>query len=165
MRYFSMWLGPETDPPITAGSLANVLWQRGNDRLAEVGTPPTRYTVSLKDLAQLDGFDASEEKLVLGATVPVTDTDMGIDVDVRIVGITYDLANHMNTEVTLEKTVRLASKDLMNPRYSVRRPEAGQTTTLTGPEVRPAVREDGAYRSDAPADSSGGVVTPTEYTA
>jgi len=163
LRYVSVWLGPETEPPITPGSLANTLWQDANSRLSVVSSPEVSYQISLRDLTKVPGFDASDERLVLGATVPIEDSDLGIDVDARIIAISYDFADPLNTQVVLEKTVRLASKKLMNPRYTIRRPESDQTTELTGPEVRPAVREDGAWRSVAPANSTGGVVTPTEY--
>ena len=78
-------------------------------------------------------------------------------------GIQFDFLDPLNTRVVLESSHRLASQLLLNPRFTVTRPEDGQSTELTGFEARPAVREVGAYRSDAPADSTGGVVTPAEY--
>jgi hypothetical protein len=167
LRYITIWLGDDPEPPVVPGSKANILWQRANERLAEVGDPNVQYQIALHDLARIAGFDPTAEALTLGADVPVRDEKLGIDIDARIVGISYDLRNRGNSVITLENVSRLATAGVLNPRFTVRRGEAvfnpdtgasEQVAAVEGTEVRPAVTETGAPRASAPPRPVGGVV-------
>lgn len=165
LRYLAVWLGPDTSPPIVEGSHANALWQHANDQIDVVGIPWTSYEISLRDLAHVPGFDASEEALVLGATVPIRDEVLG-DISARIMGITWDLIDPSASTIVLQTPRPRATARLIGSRYSVRRPEEGATIELTGPEAQPAVREISAYRSEVPfPDFTGGLVAPEEWSS
>jgi Protein of unknown function (DUF1142). len=54
------------------------------------------YTV---DMANLEAVGWTFEELQLGNIVKIIDEDLGIDVQTRIVKITWDLSDPLNTEV------------------------------------------------------------------
>src|SRR5690606_19280186 len=95
-------LGPDEDVPPIEGSHATQLHQRGNTALLRRARVTTPMRCRAVDLARIGyGWDADEEKIVLGATGRVVDDELG-DRLVRIVGYVVDLLDPLNSEVELE---------------------------------------------------------------
>jgi len=84
-----------------AGDGARQLWQAANDELAVRATPRVTVALGLLDLQRFDSAAWPYEALVLGGTVVIRDTDLGIDVTTRITGLTRDLLTPMATQVVL----------------------------------------------------------------
>lgn len=167
IRYISAWLGPDQEPPIVEGSFGNQLWYEANQQLDDVGdAPPISYTLTLADLTEVSGFDPSVEKLTLGQTMTVKDRDLGVENDVRIIGIDYDFADPTQTRVTLGRRPSRLSQLAVASRWSGFRPEYQQSNlTQVGAEVRPAVREEEAYRTNPTGGpTTGGSLTASKYT-
>lgn len=76
------------------------LLEWANSLLADHKTPPTSYRIRTLDLSVHDGFEFDE--IQIGSTVTVIDEDLGIDVSVQVVKITYpDLLNPQDMDIEL----------------------------------------------------------------
>jgi len=83
------------------GSGGATNWLAGLRLLAANGGPPTTYQVTLLDLHRLNPTVWSLDVLVLGGTVTVTDTDLGVSASPRVVQVTTNHLAPLDTTVTL----------------------------------------------------------------
>ncbi len=92
--------------PWTLGSSPSALYRRALVYLSENAFEPTRYTFSVADLHRLSSVEWPYEALVLGASVRITDTELGITTTSRITEITRDFRDPTKTTLVLERTTR-----------------------------------------------------------
>lgn len=89
-----------------------VLWQRANVALAAVSSPVAGYAVQLADLARLDGSAWADEPLTLGGNIEVNDTDLADTTTQRVVELSVNLLNPLQSTVQLSNPTILASETL-----------------------------------------------------
>jgi hypothetical protein len=78
------------------------LWQRANVVLGAISDIVTGYTVSLADLARLDGSAWADEPLLLGGGVEISDTDLNVVTTQRVVDLEQDLLNPLSAAIQLQ---------------------------------------------------------------
>ena len=83
------------------GRGSNDLWLAGNVFLAENATPRIAFNVQASDLERLHPADFTNAKLVVGGDVQVVDSDMGLDIEARIITLKRDLLHPGNSQITL----------------------------------------------------------------
>jgi hypothetical protein len=114
VHYMMLTLGTDPKVPPVVGSHANTLWHLANSTLADLSEEPITYTATVADLARMDST-LTHESFVLGGTVRVIDSDLGIDTYLRVVGMLVDLHDPTQTQLTFSRlsprlTRRLATK-------------------------------------------------------
>ena len=92
--------------PWTLGSAPASLYRLGLGYLADNAFDPTQYTLTVADLNRLSPIEWPYDALVLGASVRITDTELGITTTSRITEITRDYRNPAKTTLVLERTTR-----------------------------------------------------------
>lgn len=92
--------------PWTLGSAPASLYRLGLVYLADNAFEPTQYTLTVADLNRLAPADWPYDALVLGASVRITDTELGITTTSRITEIVRDYRNPAKTTLVLERTQR-----------------------------------------------------------
>lgn len=102
LRWVMLHIGMDSEVPLTLSSHANKLWHAANRQLLKTPEEPASYSITLRDLS-LMGFDLQAEAIVLGGSVRLMVPAMNIDSELRIVGISEDLLNPMNTELTIAR--------------------------------------------------------------
>lgn len=90
----------------TQGCNPSLAWTRANMQLADTASDPTTYTFTVADLATWSADDWPYDALTLGATVTITDTDLGITTTSRIQELQRDHLNPLATTVVLERQTR-----------------------------------------------------------
>lgn len=90
----------------TLGSAPAALYRRALGYLDENAFDPTQYTLTVADLNRLSPTEWPYDALVLGASVRITDTELGITTTSRITEITRDYRNPARTTLVLERTTR-----------------------------------------------------------
>ena len=78
-----------------------VLHQAANTKLAAVSSPIAGYQIELADLSRLDGSAWDDEPLVLGGNLELIDTELSITTTQRVVEVTRDLLEPLNSQVIL----------------------------------------------------------------
>ena len=73
------------------GRASNDLWLAGVEYLQDNSTPRVAFSVNVIDLERLEPSIFSQEPITLGGTVQVTDSDLGLDFQTRVLEITRDL--------------------------------------------------------------------------
>lgn len=115
-------VGPDIDFTIVAWGVQPLAWQRSdtyepmandcwhtvNDALENFQNP-TSYRVAVADLNRLDGTRFSDEALVLGGTISIKDTELGITVSQRVLSIERDLLEPLNTRIETGRPPRTAA--------------------------------------------------------
>lgn len=97
-RYVTMWLGPATEMPPVEGAWDNRRWQRANRLLLSRGLTSQQVRLSMRELSLMTTESIARDTLTLGGLVRLPD----LSADLRIVSITYDLADPGNDEVLLD---------------------------------------------------------------
>lgn len=110
------------------GRASNALWIAGNSFLAENATPRVAFTVQASDLERLHPAEFTNAKLVVGGDVQVVDSDMGLDVEARIINLQRDLLHPGNSQITLSNR----PEDLTGLALPGRRPSAGRPSQVSG---------------------------------
>ena len=90
----------------TQGCNPSLAWTRANMELVDTSTDPTTYTFNVGDLYTWSPDDWPYEALTLGATVTITDSDLGITTTSRIQELQRDHLNPLATVVVLERQLR-----------------------------------------------------------
>ena len=98
--------------PWTLGSAPAALARRALVYLAENAFDPTTYNLSVADLHRWAAAEWPYDALVLGASINVTDTELGITTSSRITEITRDYLNPLATTLVLERTTRTLTTTL-----------------------------------------------------
>lgn len=96
----------------TLGSGPAALYRRGLVYLEDNAFEPTQYTISVADLNRLAASEWPYDALVLGASVRITDTELGITTTSRITEITRDFRDPTKTTLVLERTTRTLTTTL-----------------------------------------------------
>lgn len=104
-----------TQQPFVEGSGGTRLWQIANERLRTNGAPLVSYEVPIADLAEIDPTTWSSERVHVGATVRVTDANLGVAITTRIVEIQRDYSTPGATTVTLSNKVDDLTGTLARP--------------------------------------------------
>lgn len=98
--------------PWTLGSGPASLMRRALVYLEDNAFDPTTYTLTLADLHRWSPVEWPYDAFALGATVNITDTELGIATSSRITEITRDYLNPLATTLVLERTTRTLTTTL-----------------------------------------------------
>lgn len=90
----------------TLGSGPASLYRRALLYLEENAYEPTRYVFSVADLNRLSPTEWPYDELVLGGSVRITNTELGITTTSRITELTRNYLNPAETTLVLERTTR-----------------------------------------------------------
>lgn len=100
----------------TQGSTPSIALTRANMELLTNATDPMTYTLTLADLQRWAPADWPYDELTLGATLSITDTELGVTTTSRIQEITRDLRNPLRTTLVLERQTRTLTTVLAGQR-------------------------------------------------
>lgn len=92
--------------PWTLGSAPASLARRALVYLADNAFDPTTYNLTVADLQRWAPTEWPYDAFALGATVNITDAELGIATSSRITEITRDYLNPLATTLVLERTTR-----------------------------------------------------------
>lgn len=90
----------------TQGCNPSIAWTRANMQLVDTATDPTTYTFTVADLNSWSADEWPYDALVMGSTLSITDTDLGITTTARIQELQRDYLNPLGTTVVLERQLR-----------------------------------------------------------
>ena len=96
----------------TLGSGPASLYRRALVYLEDNAFEPTTYTLTVADLTRWSPADWPYDALVLGGTIRVTDTELGITTSSRITEITRDYQDPMRTTLVLQRVTRTLTTTL-----------------------------------------------------
>ena len=96
----------------TLGSGPASLYRRALLYLEDNAFEPTRYVFSVADLNRLSPSEWPYDELVLGGSVRITNTELGITTTSRITEITRDFRDPTKTTLVLERTTRTLTTTL-----------------------------------------------------
>ena len=97
-RYITASLGPVVDMPPVNGAWDTRRWQRANRLLLSRGLTSRQVRITMRELALMTYDAAGRNALTLGGMVRLPD----LGEELRVVSITYDLADPGNDEVLLD---------------------------------------------------------------
>ena len=90
----------------TLGSGPAALYRRALLYLEDNAFEPTRYVFSVADLNRLSPSEWPYDELVLGGSVRITNTELGITTTSRVTELTRNYLNPAETTLVLERTTR-----------------------------------------------------------
>lgn len=94
-------IAPTADSTFVKDSGGAQAWNKGVSYLQQNSTPPVTYDLSFLDLSRLDSGTWPYDALVLGGTVNVADSDLGLTASVRATQIERNHLKPLDTRVTL----------------------------------------------------------------
>lgn len=118
--------------PFIEGSGPNRLWHAANDHLETFAAPLVQVSARLIDLERLDATKFADDAFVMGGTVRLRDSALGIDVTTRVVEIGRNLLVAGDVELAFSNRPEDLTDALLRPRRSPRTGSgAGADTILS----------------------------------
>lgn len=104
----------------TDGNTADDLWAKGYAQLSELKDPQISYRVDCKKLFEIDSHKYQYDDFDNGDTIQVKDTDLGIDVSVRIQKLRWSVWEPWDVTLELDNKVTLFSEHMTDVSTNIR---------------------------------------------
>ena len=148
------------------GRASNALWIAGNKFLSVNAVPRVTFDVKVDDLERLHPAEFGNAKFVVGGTVQVVDSDMGLDFETRTIELRRDLLHPGNSQLTLSNRPEdLSGLGIPGPRAKILRQKSEPRRVITSAfdEVSATIEDDGTDLTWTLRFTFVGGITSTEH--